>query len=471
MGDTGSLGLGGALAGARRLHEDRAAAAADRRRLRDRGAERDHPGDLVQALRPARLPDGADPPPLRDEGVVARRRSSCASGSSPRSARARVRARTTCASTSTRDGRGAAARWWSARRARASPRPRRCARCAAGRARSSWPTARARAGVAPAGVEAVLGGDDAELLAGVDLLVKSPGVPAEAPLVRGRARGRDPGLERGRARPTGCSRRRNPIVGVTGTNGKTTTTRAGRRDARARRRAERRRRQRRHGAVDAAPAPSRRARRSCASCRASSSRTSRRSARDAASLLNVTPDHLDRHGTLEAYAAAKLRIFERQRAGDAAVLGVDDPWVRGAGRRRAARRRAARARARGADARTTCARRSPPRALRGRRTTARTRACALAAAARARRARDRTRSRRCAGFRRARPPPRARRRDAAACATSNDSKATNVEATLQALDVVPAAACTSILGGSHKGADFAAARRARSRAAPGAPCT
>ena len=44
-------------------------------------------------------------------------------------------------------------------------------------------------------------------------------------------------------------------------------------------------------------------------------------------LLNVTPDHLDRHGTLAAYADAKLRLFARQDADDVAVLDDDDPWI------------------------------------------------------------------------------------------------------------------------------------------------
>jgi len=44
-----------------------------------------------------------------------------------------------------------------------------------------------------------------------------------------------------------------------------------------------------------------------------------------AAVLNVTPDHLDRHGTLEAYAAAKARIFARQGPEDWAVLNLDDP--------------------------------------------------------------------------------------------------------------------------------------------------
>ena len=43
-----------------------------------------------------------------------------------------------------------------------------------------------------------------------------------------------------------------------------------------------------------------------------------------AAVLNVTPDHLDRHYTFENYAAAKARIFENQSAGDFAVLNADD---------------------------------------------------------------------------------------------------------------------------------------------------
>jgi UDP-N-acetylmuramoylalanine--D-glutamate ligase len=40
--------------------------------------------------------------------------------------------------------------------------------------------------------------------------------------------------------------------------------------------------------------------------------------------LNLTPDHLDRHGGMDGYAAAKKRIFANQGAGDWAVIGVDD---------------------------------------------------------------------------------------------------------------------------------------------------
>src|SRR6202790_2903626 len=48
---------------------------------------------------------------------------------------------------------------------------------------------------------------------------------------------------------------------------------------------------------------------------------------DVAVLLNVTPDHLDRHGSLEAYRCAKARIFENQTEHDAAVLNADDVAV------------------------------------------------------------------------------------------------------------------------------------------------
>jgi UDP-N-acetylmuramoylalanine--D-glutamate ligase len=47
-----------------------------------------------------------------------------------------------------------------------------------------------------------------------------------------------------------------------------------------------------------------------------------------AACLNVTPDHLDRHYTLEAYASAKSRLFETQRAGDFAVLNYSDTTCR-----------------------------------------------------------------------------------------------------------------------------------------------
>src|SRR5467141_308996 len=49
---------------------------------------------------------------------------------------------------------------------------------------------------------------------------------------------------------------------------------------------------------------------------------------DISVFLNLTPDHLDRHHTLEAYGAAKARIFENQTESDCAVVNADDPATR-----------------------------------------------------------------------------------------------------------------------------------------------
>ncbi len=47
---------------------------------------------------------------------------------------------------------------------------------------------------------------------------------------------------------------------------------------------------------------------------------------NASVLLNITPDHLDRHGGMEGYVAAKKRVFRNQGEGDFAVIGVDDGY-------------------------------------------------------------------------------------------------------------------------------------------------
>jgi UDP-N-acetylmuramoylalanine--D-glutamate ligase len=58
---------------------------------------------------------------------------------------------------------------------------------------------------------------------------------------------------------------------------------------------------------------------------------------DAAVMLNLSPDHLDRHGDMAGYSAAKRQIFARQQPGDFAAVGIDDApsraifeWVAGA---------------------------------------------------------------------------------------------------------------------------------------------
>jgi UDP-N-acetylmuramoylalanine--D-glutamate ligase len=162
------------------------------------------------------------------------------------------------------------------------------------------------------GVELRLGTEEEALLEGVDLVVKSPGVPAESPLVAA-ARGRGIPLwsevELGyRLLPADAR-----LIGVTGTNGKTTTTEL-------------------LGAIfRAAGLPAEvagnvgRPLTEVADaagddywivCELSSFQLEdvHTLACDVAVLLNLEPDHLDRHGTLDAYRAAKLRIFERARA-------------------------------------------------------------------------------------------------------------------------------------------------------------
>src|SRR5580698_9953656 len=47
---------------------------------------------------------------------------------------------------------------------------------------------------------------------------------------------------------------------------------------------------------------------------------------DVSIILNISPDHLERHGDMEGYVAAKRRILLNQGKGDTAVIGVDDPW-------------------------------------------------------------------------------------------------------------------------------------------------
>ena len=47
---------------------------------------------------------------------------------------------------------------------------------------------------------------------------------------------------------------------------------------------------------------------------------------DVAVILNISPDHLERHGDMDGYVAAKKRILLNQGKGDTAIVGVDDPW-------------------------------------------------------------------------------------------------------------------------------------------------
>jgi len=164
--------------------------------------------------------------------------------------------------------------------------------------------------LAAAGVEIRLGTEEESLLEGVQVVIKSPGVPAESPLaVAARARGIPiwSEVELGYRLLPG-----NPLIGVTGTNGKTTTTellgailRAAGRPVEVAGNVGR-------ALTDAAVGIDPEA---WVVCELSSFQLEdvHTLACDIAVLLNLEPDHLDRHGTFEAYRDAKLRIFERAR--------------------------------------------------------------------------------------------------------------------------------------------------------------
>jgi UDP-N-acetylmuramoylalanine--D-glutamate ligase len=266
--------------------------------------------------------------------------------------------------------------------------------------------------------------DDLSLLDGVEVVVKSPGVPGEAPLVaaaheRGIPVWSEVELGYRLLAPTGTR-----FVGVTGTNGKTTTTAL-------------------LGAIFQAAGLD------CAVagnigvpltsiehadwvvCELSSFQLEdvHEFSCDVAVLLNLEPDHLDRYPSFDAYRDAKLRIFER--AGARVVprgLGLDgiefsaddelpaEPLIRGAHNRENAAAATAAARAAGiADGHIANALRSFPGV-----------------------------------------PHRLElvgERDGVRYV--NDSKATNVSAALRALAAYADEPVHLILGGSPKGEDFA----------------
>jgi len=178
------------------------------------------------------------------------------------------------------------------------------------------------------GVEVLLGREEEKLLQGIDLVVKSPGVPGETPLVAG-ARSR--GIPVWSEIELGARLLSNPILGVTGTNGKTTTSellgeifRAADRPVEVAGNVGRP-----LTSLVRAVGPD-----TWVVCELSSFQLEDVETfnPDIGVLLNLEPDHLDRHGSFEAYAAAKLRIFERQSSEDTAVLPRGFGAVPGAGR-------------------------------------------------------------------------------------------------------------------------------------------
>ncbi len=177
--------------------------------------------------------------------------------------------------------------------------------------------------LASEGVRFAWGRDDAGLLEGHDFVVWSPGIAVDHPLaVAARASGRPVLGEL----EVGYRAAVAPFVCITGTNGKSTTT-------------------------DLTGALLRAAGRTVAVCgnigralcevvdevpatgllvvEVSSFQleTVDRLRPTVATWLNLTPDHLDRHGSIEVYGAMKQRLFAQQTAADWAVVNADDPEV------------------------------------------------------------------------------------------------------------------------------------------------
>ena len=183
-------------------------------------------------------------------------------------------------------------------------------------------------GRAGAKIEFLLGEEPSRLPPGIDAVVVSPGVSPERPLlVQARRRGIPILAEVELAFP----HLDGPVIGITGSNGKSTTTAM-------------------TGAlleasgfaaqvcgnigvplvsvIEGAPG-----RVFVVELSSFQLETVSRFRPKAAALLNLSPDHLDRHGSVEGYLAAKARLFACQGENDFAVLNADDPLVRQVGTR------------------------------------------------------------------------------------------------------------------------------------------
>jgi len=197
----------------------------------------------------------------------------------------------------------------------------RGARVTATDTRSEKELGDALAALRKAGVALELGGHRQELVLDADLIIPSPGVPADAPLLQF---ARSKGITIWSEIELAYRFLKGRLIGITGSNGKTTTTSL----------IEHILRSAGFSTILAGNIGT-----PLISCVEESNEKIITVAelssfqleliekfRPSISVfLNLTPDHLDRHHTLESYGAAKARIFENQTATDSGVLNADDP--------------------------------------------------------------------------------------------------------------------------------------------------
>ena len=172
-----------------------------------------------------------------------------------------------------------------------------------------------------AGVSLELGGHRPELIQDADLVIPSPGVPADATLVQS---ARSKGITIWSEIELAYRFLKGRLIGITGSNGKTTTTSLIEHILRN------------------AAFPTILAGNIGTPLISCVEKTNEKTVTVAelssfqleliekfrpniSVFLNLTPDHLDRHHTLGSYGAAKARIFENQTEADGAVLNADDP--------------------------------------------------------------------------------------------------------------------------------------------------
>lgn len=174
-----------------------------------------------------------------------------------------------------------------------------------------------------AGVTIITGHQDESLLDGVDVIVISPGISLDIPIVKAAKKRRIDVISEVEV---AYEVSKSPIVAVTGTNGKTTTTTL------LTRVLEKTGQPVKVGGnigdslsevAYSMPAGGY----LVAELSSYQLETVKHFRPLGAIVLNITPDHLARHKTMEKYIAAKERIFENQISSDFLVLNVDDPVV------------------------------------------------------------------------------------------------------------------------------------------------